>query len=361
MNVQEKHLEYLFRSFQHHPSPYVIYDLDGSIRWANIAAKYIFRIKEFTDLSIKVPEDGKENINNEDGIASSYNTPIEVELRKIKFLMRTRVHLIPVENSDGFLLIEILCSSRSGLEALQQTIACIEFDRIDLAYQKQFDLKTNKITGIEALLRMKDEQGEIIPNDIIIPQIEGESLFSLVVLASLVKLSEFFKSKESLGLSSTTVYLNVSAHTVMHPEFCNIFINYVETMNLKPNEFGLEVTETAELGNTKLASASLQKLKDKGIKIALDDFGAGYSSLRYLKDLPVDVVKLDKMFTEEINDPVTGRLIGFVVEVCEALSMEMIGEGIETEEQKKAMMDIGCPIGQGFLMHRPEFLETFQK
>ena len=109
MNVQEKHLEYLFRSFQHHPSPYVIYDLDGSIRWANIAAKYIFRIKEFTDLSIKVPEDGKENINNEDGIASSYNTPIEVELRKIKFLMRTRVHLIPVENSDGFLLIEILC------------------------------------------------------------------------------------------------------------------------------------------------------------------------------------------------------------------------------------------------------------
>ena len=329
--------------------------------WANIAAKYIFRIKEFTDLSIKVPEDGKEDINNEDGIASSYNTPIEVELRKIKFLMRTRVHLIPVENSDGFLLIEILCSSRSGLEALQQTIACIEFDRIDLAYQKQFDLKTNKITGIEALLRMKDEQGEIIPNDIIIPQIEGESLFSLVVLASLVKLSEFFKSKESLGLSSTTVYLNVSAHTVMHPEFCNIFINYVETMNLKPNEIGLEVTETAELGNTKLASASLQKLKDKGIKIALDDFGAGYSSLRYLKDLPVDVVKLDKMFTEEINDPVTGRLIGFVVEVCEALSMEMIGEGIETEEQKKAMIDIGCPIGQGFLMHRPEFLETFQK
>ena len=67
------------------------------------------------------------------------------------------------------------------------------------------------------------------------------------------------------------------------------------------------------------------------------------------------------MFTEEINDPVTGRLISFVVEVCEALSMEMIGEGIETENQKKAMMDIGCPIGQGFLMHRPEFLEAFKK
>ena len=360
MDTQEQHLEYLFRSLRHHPSPYLIYDLDGSIRWANIAAEYIFRINELSDLSIKVPEDGKKNISNKDGIASSHNTPIEVELRKIKFFIRTRVHLIPVKNSEGFLLIEILCSSRSGLEALQQTIACIEFDRIDLAYQKQFDLKTNEVTGVEALLRMKDEQGEIIPNDIIIPQIEGESLFSLVVLASLVKLGEFFESKESLGLSNTTVYLNVSAHTVMHPEFCNIFINYVETMNLKPNEFGLEVTETAELGNTKLASTSLQKLREKGIKIALDDFGAGYSSLRYLKDLPVDVVKLDKMFTEEINDPVTGRLIGFVVEVCEALSMEMIGEGIETEEQKEIMMKIGCQIGQGFLMHKPEFLTTLK-
>ena len=132
-------------------------------------------------------------------------------------------------------------------------------------------------------------------------------------------------------------------------------------MKLKENAFGLEVTETAELGNTSQASKSLQNLKDKGIKIALDDFGAGYSSLRYLKDLPVDVVKLDKMFTDGINDPVTGKLISFVVEVCEALSMEMIGEGIETEKQRQAMIDIGCQIGQGFLMHKPEFLKDFQK
>ena len=240
------------------------------------------------------------------------------------------------------------------------TIACIEYDRIDLAYQKQVDLKTNKVTGVEALLRMRDEEGNIIPNDRLIPQIEGESLFSLVVMSSLVRLSEFFRKKEEIGLSEATVYLNVSAHTVMHPEFCNIFTNYVESMKLEPNEFGLEVTETAELGDTKSASESLEKLKAKGIKIALDDFGAGYSSLRYLKDLPVDVVKLDKMFTGEINDPVTGKLIGFVVEVCKALSMEMIGEGIETEEQKDAMEKIGCQIGQGFLMHKPEFLDTLK-
>lgn len=356
---QEK-LQYLFRSLKHHPSPYLIYELDGSIRWANLAAKYIFRIEDLNDLTVLVPRESLESLESKDGIAQAYDSPIEVSLRQIKFLMRTRVHRIPFEGSEDFLLIEILCSSREGLEALQMTISCIEFDRIDLAYQKQIDLKSNKVTGVEALLRMRDETGEIIPNDVLIPQIEGESLFSLVVMSSLEKLKEYFKKKDEIGLSDATVYLNVSAHTVMHPEFCNIFTNFVESLNLKPNEFGLEVTETAELGDTKTASDSLKKLKEKGIKIALDDFGAGYSSLRYLKDLPVDVVKLDKMFTGNIQDPVTGKLTSFVVEVCNTLSMEMIGEGIETEEQKQALMEIGCQIGQGFLMHKPEFLTSLK-
>ena len=356
---QEK-LQYLFRSLKHHPSPYLIYELDGSIRWANLAAKYILRIEDLNDLTVLVPRESLESLESKDGIAQAYDSPIEVSLRQIKFLMRTRVHRIPFEGSEDFLLIEILCSSREGLEALQMTISCIEFDRIDLAYQKQVDLKSNKVTGVEALLRMRDETGEIIPNDVLIPQIEGESLFSLVVMSSLEKLKEYFKKKDEIGLSDATVYLNVSAHTVMHPEFCNIFTNFVESLNLKPNEFGLEVTETAELGDTKTASDSLKKLKEKGIKIALDDFGAGYSSLRYLKDLPVDVVKLDKMFTGNIQDPVTGKLTSFVVEVCNTLSMEMIGEGIETEEQKQALMEIGCQIGQGFLMHKPEFLTSLK-
>jgi len=356
---QEK-LQYLFRSLKHHPSPYLIYELDGSIRWANLAAKYIFRIEDLNDLTVLIPRESLESLESKDGIAQAYDSPIEVSLRQIKFLMRTRVHRIPFEGSEDFLLIEILCSSREGLEALQMTISCIEFDRIDLAYQKQIDLKSNKVTGVEALLRMRDETGEIIPNDVLIPQIEGESLFSLVVMSSLEKLKEYFKKKDEIGLSDATVYLNVSAHTVMHPEFCNIFTNFVESLNLKPNEFGLEVTETAELGDTKTASDSLKKLKEKGIKIALDDFGAGYSSLRYLKDLPVDVVKLDKMFTGNIQDPVTGKLTSFVVEVCNTLSMEMIGEGIETEEQKQALMEIGCQIGQGFLMHKPEFLTSLK-
>ena len=129
-------------------------------------------------------------------------------------------------------------------------------------------------------------------------------------------------------------------------------------MNLNPGEFGLEVTETAELSDTMKASKYLNVLKEKGIKIALDDFGAGYASLKYVKDLPLDVIKLDKHFTNGLDDKSTAQLIKFVVEVCNSLSLEMIGEGIETEEQKASMVKIGCKIGQGFLMHKPEFLDT---
>ena len=108
-------------------------------------------------------------------------------------------------------------------------------------------------------------------------------------------------------------------------------------------------------------SKELQKsFKKKGIKIALDDFGAGYASLKYVRDLPIDVVKLDKHFTFNVSDPSTARLISFVSEVCEDLQLEMIGEGIETEEDKKMMIDLGCKIGQGYLMHRPNFLDSFK-
>ena len=146
----------------------------------------------------------------------------------------------------------------------------------------------------------------------------------------------------------------------MHPEFSSIFSNFVEEMGFKKNEFGLEVTETAELSSTEQAGLYLQRLKDSGIKIALDDFGAGYASLRYVKDLPLDVIKLDKHFTNGLDDQATAKLIGFVVEVCNSLSLEMIGEGIETEEHKKHMLEIGCAIGQGYLMHKPEFIETLK-
>jgi EAL domain-containing protein (putative c-di-GMP-specific phosphodiesterase class I) len=244
---------------------------------------------------------------------------------------------------------------------MKGTITCIEYDRIDLAYQKQINLKTGKLVGLEALLRLKDEDGNIIPNDKFIPLIEGESLFSLVVMSSLQKLKKAFELKNEFDMNGVTIYLNVSAHTAMQNNFTKIFADFVKDLNLKPGELGLEITETAELADVKKAGESFQKLKDVGIPLAIDDFGAGYSSLSYLRDLPVDSVKLDKVFAQTISEKTTSELIKFVVSVCDTLSLNMLGEGIETDDQKEKFIKIGCPNGQGYLMHRPEFIEDLKK
>ena len=95
-----------------------------------------------------------------------------------------------------------------------------------------------------------------------------------------------------------------------------------------------------ELADVKKAGESFQKLKDVGIPLAIDDFGAGYSSLSYLRDLPVDSVKLDKVFAQTISEKTTAELIKFVVSVCETLSLNMLGEGIETDDQKEKFIKI---------------------
>ena len=100
---------------------------------------------------VRIDEKITNNFGDLDSIALYYDTPIEISLREINFFMRTRVHMIPVDISNGIMFIELLCSSRSGLDALRQTIDCIEHQRIELAYQKQVNLETNEVTGIEAL------------------------------------------------------------------------------------------------------------------------------------------------------------------------------------------------------------------
>ena len=227
-------LSYLTRSLLHHPSPYIIYELDGSIAWANMAARYIFDLKELSELSIdKIDDDIKNNFGDIDSIALYYDTPIEVTLRNISFFMRTRVHMIPVTDESGIMLIELLCKSRDGLDALKETIECIENNRVELAYQKQYDLVTGEITGVEALLRLQDGKGGHFPNDKVIPLIEGEKLFSLIVLESLNQIKKFFKVKDELGLSGTTVYLNVSAHTIMLRNSARFFQDLLKKMALK--------------------------------------------------------------------------------------------------------------------------------
>ena len=357
--IEEQQAKYLIKSLQHHPSPYLIFCKDRGVEWMNKSAQYVFDTSSLDDIKIApiVSYGASKKI---EAIGSSFQSDLELELRKIKFLLRSRVHEIPLDKDESFFLIEVLAQSEMALDALKNTISCLENDRIDMAYQKQYDLASGELVSVETLLRLRDENGDIIPNDKLIPLVEGESLFSLVVLASMQKLKEIFQFKKEKNLDFT-VYLNVSAYTAMQENFCKIILDFVKENNLNPGDLGLEITETAELEDISRAAEYFENLKSHGIPLALDDFGAGYSSLSYLRDLPIKMVKLDKDFSRTVAEQDTQELVKFVVSICENMELDMLAEGIETQEQQETFLKLGCDKGQGFFHHRPQFLTEFKE
>ena len=357
--IEDQQAKYLIKSLQHHPSPYLILSKSTGIEWMNKSSQYVFDTSNIEDINI-TPFVSHGTAKKIEAIGSSFQSDLELSLRKIKFLLRSRVHEIPLDKEESFFLVEVLAQSEAALNALKNTIACLENDRIDMAYQKQYDLKTGDLVSVETLLRLKDEAGNIIPNDELIPLIEGESLFSLVVIASMQKLKEIFVFKKEKKLDFT-VFLNISAYTAMQENFCNLILDFVSENDLNPGDLGLEITETAELEDRIRAAEYFEKLQKHGIPLALDDFGAGYSSLSYLRDLPISLVKLDKNFSQTVSREDTQELVKFVVTICKNMDLGMLAEGIETKEEEETFIKLGCQKGQGYFHHRPQFLEQFKE
>ena len=230
--IEDQQAKYLIKSLQHHPSPYLILSKNTGIEWMNKSSQYVFDTSDIEDINI-TPFVSHGTAKKIEAIGSSFQSDLELSLRKIKFLLRSRVHEIPLDKEESFFLVEVLAQSEAALDALKNTIACLENDRIDMAYQKQYDLKTGDLVSVETLLRLRDEAGNIIPNDELIPLIEGESLFSLVVIASMQKLKEIFVFKKEKKLDFT-VFLNISAYTAMQENFCNLILDFVSENDLNP-------------------------------------------------------------------------------------------------------------------------------
>tara|TARA_B100001564_G_C20219050_1_gene480819 strand:+ start:100 stop:549 length:450 start_codon:yes stop_codon:yes gene_type:complete len=147
----------------------------------------------------------------------------------------------------------------------------------------------------------------------------------------------------------------------MQENFCKIILDFVKENNLNSGDLGLEITETAELEDISRAAEYFENLKAHGIPLALDDFGAGYSSLSYLRDLPIKMVKLDKDFSRTVSEEDTQELVRFVVTICDNMKLDMLAEGIETIEQQETFLKLGCDKGQGYFHHRPQFLKEFKE
>jgi EAL domain-containing protein (putative c-di-GMP-specific phosphodiesterase class I) len=149
------------------------------------------------------------------------------------------------------------------------------------------------------------------------------------------------------------VSVNVSVRQVRASGFVNSVATTLARESLPPERLVLEITESLLLGDDDSVWEDLKRLRNMGIRIAIDDFGTGYSALSYLRQVPLDIVKLDRMFVSTMSSRRQRELVRGIVGLIDTLRLDVIAEGIETIEQRQICTDIGCRYGQGYLFARP--------
>ena len=234
---------------------------------------------------------------------------------------------------------------------LKKAIAADEFL---LYYQPQYDLKSGKISGLEALIRWNHPKDGFIPPMEFIPIAEKAGSIIPITLWVMQTGLTTKRKWEAEGLLSVKMAINLSGHVLVNDAVVDQICGIIESMEIKPGELELEVTETAVMLDLEKAKNNLLKLRSYGITIAMDDFGTGYSSLTYLHSLPLDILKMDREFVKSIEKKDEDSLIcKTVIDLAHNLNLEVVAEGIETVEQRDFLVANQCDVGQGYYYSRP--------
>ncbi len=249
------------------------------------------------------------------------------------------------------------------MHSLRKTL---DQDELRIDYQPQVDIESGHITGVEALIRWQHpEDGLIMPNEFI-PLTEETGLITDMGRWLLDSACETIRHWSDQGLPDITLAVNVSARELMQSDFTEHIVHTLKKHNLPGQVLELEITENVLMRDMDQAVSKLKKLTDHGIRIAVDDFGTGYSSLSYLQTLPLNTLKIDRSFIADIecsNDSHT--IIYAIVAMAKGLGLNLVAEGVESEEQLKFLKRIGCPTVQGYLTGHPrpsdEVWDSFSK
>jgi diguanylate cyclase (GGDEF)-like protein len=223
-----------------------------------------------------------------------------------------------------------------------------------LHYQPQFDVRDGKVVGLEALLRWNDSgRGQRSPAEFI-PVLEETGLIVSVGEWVLRKACTQARAWQFAGLSHLRVSVNLSPKQFREKELSRTVQSILRETGLDPGSLELELTESVLMDDQKYSVAVLDELKDLGALIALDDFGTGYSSLGVLKQFPVDTLKIDRSFIRDLGEDEEDRAIcSAIVNLGQALKLQVMAEGVETEAQVGILREQGCHLIQGFLFARP--------
>lgn len=223
-------------------------------------------------------------------------------------------------------------------------------DDVEVVFQPIVDLHTGAIVAQEALARWSDDElGEVSPAEFV-PIAEHLNVIGGLSEMLLEKaVAEAVQWQNPVRLS-----FNLSAVQLCSERSAEMILDTLHDAGLAASRLQVEVTETALLADFDKARENLQRLRSKGVTIVLDDFGAGYASISYLREMQFDQIKLDgSLVTSAQQCPERQRLLGAVIGLCRALNVEPVAEHIETEQQLKLLLTLGCGLGQGYWLHKP--------
>jgi diguanylate cyclase (GGDEF)-like protein len=229
----------------------------------------------------------------------------------------------------------------------------LERDQFFLLYQPTFDLESETITGVEALIRWRHPVRGIVPPDSFIPLAEETGLIvpigHWVLRTACEQAAAWHRQGRSLGIS-----INVSGRQLDDDGIVHDLADALAITGLDPGSLTLEITETTLMHDAESAAERLKQLKALGVRIAIDDFGTGYSSLAYLRQFPVDTLKIDRSFISAIAaSPESKAIVHTLVQLGKTLGLKTLGEGIEDQAQLQHLQRENCDSGQGFLFARP--------
>ncbi len=240
--------------------------------------------------------------------------------------------------------------------------SAVDREQLFVYYQPKVGVATGTITGSEALLRWRGEDGELVSPVDFITVAENTGQIEALGEWALRAACREARSWMGSGRSHLSLAVNLSAQQFRRRELCELVSDILEESGFDPEQLELELTESAIMQDAAYAIESLKRLRDMGIRVALDDFGTGHSSLAYLRRLPITTLKIDRSFVSDCtSDTKDAAIVAAIIHMAHSLDLRVVAEGVETAAQAELLRDEGCDEMQGFFFSRPLSGDDFLK
>ena len=265
-------------------------------------------------------------------------------------------------NNYQFYVADMNVKARERLMLENQLRRALDRNEFALYYQPRVDLFSGRVIGAEALLRWRHPDMGLVPPAQFIPILEDTGMIIPVGEWVLQQAAQQNRTWQDLGLPRIRMAVNLSVRQFVQKDLAGSILAILKRVGLSPEYLELEITEDLLLEHNQTNIITLTKLRNQGIHISIDDFGTGYSSLSYLKRLPIDTLKIDQSFLRDIeNDPDNKAITSAIIAMAGSLHLNVLAEGVETEEQLAFLRAQGCNEIQGFSFSQPLTAEEFER